>query len=298
MKVSRYVSIAAPERQRFASAPQILAFAWAMLAALATVFPAHSLQSRLESSTRIDAVSMTYLGAWLHAKPDDYGLRLILARHQMQQGDFKQGEGTLAPMLLAKHIDNSQRIDAEVLLLDIRERELWQMNENSPDYAQVRATYLAQLRLVADYPSQQSRLRQFADTAFSLGDNALGRELYVRLINENPGAGFGLINRLVQFDLADGDYRGAATLYFNALPYTRDVERRRLCFLAGLHILQSGNLLKDAVLASQTYVGPLANDSQTLTYMVNLALAEGRPDIAAKLAARLLKQHIDRGVSA
>jgi alkyl sulfatase BDS1-like metallo-beta-lactamase superfamily hydrolase len=104
------------------------------------------------------------------------------------------------------------------------------------------------------------------------------------MISDDPRASFDLLDRLVMMDTSEGNYRHAAAVYFNILPYTTDVDQRRRFFLAGLHVLRSGNLLNEAIQAGESYAGPLAEDPQTLTYRVNLALANGRTDVAASLA--------------
>jgi hypothetical protein len=283
----------APERQRFAPASLSLSLSCLMIAALVIVFPAHSLQDRLESSVKVDAVSMAYLGAWLHAMPDDYSLRLVLARHELHTGDLDQAQRTLDPVISAAHVDEPEHLAAELLLLDILERSLWSTDAKSPRYAALHQRCLRQLRLVAALPSEQGRLPEFSKTALALGDYNLGRELYARMINEQPDNHLDLVDELARIDLAIGDYNDAADAYFDALPNTRDIDQRRQFFLAGLRILRAGNLLPRAIAASQIYAGPLTNDQQTLTYLVGLALADHRADVAARFAARLLKQRVD-----
>jgi thioredoxin-like negative regulator of GroEL len=297
-KAPRYVSTAAPERARFAPVILTLSLSCLMIVALVIVYPAHSLQDRLESSVKVDAVSMAYLGAWLHAMPDDYSLRMVLARHELRAGDLEQAQSSLGPVISAAHVPGPEHLAAELLLLDILERRLWSADASSPLYPMLHTSCLRQLRLVAALPSEQTRLPEFAKTALALGDFGLGRELYARMIHAQPGSHPELIQELARINLMTGDYANAADAYFDALPFTSDIDQRRQFFLAGLRILQSGNLLTRAVTASQTYVGPLTDDRQTLTYLVGLALADHRADVAAHFAARLLKQRVNFRASA
>jgi hypothetical protein len=295
MKAARFVSIAAPERQRLAAPAKTLALGLAMAMALLAVFPAQSLEHRLATTVEVDPVSLAYLRAWLRAKPDDYYLRLVLARQEMHEGDLDKVESTLSPLLHAVDVESRERSDAEVLMLSVREQQLWRTAQASPAYADARHAYLLQLRQISSYAWPRTTLGKFADTAFALGDNALGRELYLRLIKDSPTSSFDKLDRVVQVDLADGHYREAATLCFWALPYTQGLDQRRQYFLNGLRILTSGNLLRDAIAASETRIGALADDPQTLMYVVHLALAGQRPDIAARFTSRLLKQHVEFG---
>ena len=293
MKVARFVSIAAAERQRLAPPHWLLGFGLMAGLSLLLVFP-QSLESRLASSVRVDPVSLAYLGAWLRAKPDDYPLRLVLAREEMQKGDLQKAVATLGPVLSGV-ADADSRLQARELMLALRQRQLWQFRDGTPQYAWARGAYLQQLAdLSADTSWTIPRLQQFADSAFALGDSSLGRRLYLRLITSDPRS-LARYDRLEQLDLGEGNYREAASLCFRALPYTHDINQRRQYFLAGLKVLSSGRLLNEAVAAGLNYVGPLENDSQTLTYLVHLALADQRLDVAARLTSRLLQQHVEFG---
>lgn len=296
MKAPRFVSIAGPERPRLAGPASTLALALAMSAVLLAVFPAQSLEYRLATTPEVDPVSLAYLRSWLRAKPDDYFLRLVFARQELQKGDLDAVVSTLHPLLMASDADPGQRTEAELLLLDTRERQLWRTGPGTPAFAAARQAYLVQLRQVAeDYEWPNARLQNFADGAYALGDVALGRELYLHLIRSDPANSFGRVDRLVQMDVANGNYQDAAALSFWILPYTRDLNQRRQYFLGGLKILVSGNRVNEAIDASEAKMGPLVNDPQTLIYVIQIALAGQRPDVAARYTARLLQQRVAFG---
>lgn len=292
MKASRFASTAARERPRFASPGQILGFGFAMTLALLAVFPDQSLERRLESSAYGDSVSLAYLGAWLRAKPDDYHLRLVLARRQIQQGELVQAESTLKPMLTASEVEGYDRAEAELMILEVREQQMWRLKPDSESFAIARSAYLAQLRVVTRYSWESARMEEFARQAMALGDTRLGRDLYFKLIKDNPYHSLAWYERIAQIDLAEGQYEAAANIYFSALPYTVDMQQRRQYFLAGLKILQSGNLMKEAIAAGDAYVGPLVDDRESLLYLIRLALASNRSDIAEKYVSRLLRQRV------
>lgn len=292
MKASRFASTAAPDRPRFASPGQILGFGLVVVLALLAVFPDQSLERRLESTAYGDSISLAYLGAWLRAKPDDHHLRLVLARRQIQQGEWRQAEASLTPLLASGEVEGYDRAEAELMLLDLREQQMWRQPPDSPGFAEAKAVFLKQLEVSTDYGWEASRLEAFANQAMALGDTKLGRRLYVRLLKDNPYHSLGWYERIARLDLAEGNYREAANIYFRALPYTLDMEQRRQYLLTGLKILQSGNLLREAVAAGEAHLGPLGNDSQTLLYLIRLALASNRPDLAEKYVARLLKQRV------
>lgn len=296
MTAARYVLTAAPERQRFASPGRILGFGLTVAVALYSVFPSHTLEDRLASAVPYnDQVTQAYLNAWLRAKPDDNYVRLMLARHEMQIGHADQAQATLQPLLASNALGGYDRAEAGLMLLDILEQRLWKNPRGTPGYPQARAAYLDQIRAIAGYGWENTRIQRFADQAFALNDAALGRELYLKMIHDNPYTSLNRIDRLAQLDLSDGNYREAASLYFTALPLARSDDERRRFYVEGLSVLRSGNLMPEAINASQVYMGPYAEDSATLTFLVRLALAGHRPDIAAKFASRLVRQRVSFG---
>lgn len=292
MKASRFASTAAHERARFASPGQILGFGLIVLLALLAVFPDQSLERRLESSAYGGSVSLAYLGAWLRAKPDDNHLRLVLARRQIQQGELVLAEATLQPIFRAPEVEGYDRAEAALMVLEVREQQMWRLKPGTDAFATARSAYLGQLRQVTAYSWESARMEGFAHQAIALGDFDLGRDLYLRLIRDNPYHSLAWYERIAQMDLAAGHYEAAANIYFAALPYTVDRAQRRQYYLTGLRILQSGNLLREAVASGQAYLGPLEDDRDSLLYLIRLALASNRPDVAEKYVSRLLRQRL------
>jgi tetratricopeptide (TPR) repeat protein len=357
------VSSVVRERQRLASLGHIGIFGLGVVMVLVAAFPDQSLQRHLESSVYGDDISQAYFAAWLRAKPDDHHLRLVLVRHQMQQGQLKQAEGNLRSILAVNGVHGEERVEARLMLLDLKKQEFWRVKPDSRLFAQARTLYLLQLhetareewsdqhlqkfavqalalgdkklwlelnlRMLKSHPetwdnsrldtfAQQllalgnhqrwleinmlmlkafpkawdsQRLENFAEKLVALGQRKLALEMYARLLKSSHDHSDDWYKRVTQLYLADGHYQAAAAVYFHALPYTSSLEQRRSYFLAGLHILQSGNLLKESVVASETYLGPLANDAPTLRYLVQLSQGSNRLDLAEKYVTLLLKGH-------
>lgn len=149
------------------------------------------------------------------------------------------------------------------------------------------------LLMLKAYPKtwDNPRLEDFANKLIALGKRKLALEMYARILKSSHNHSDEWYQRLAQLYLADGHYQTAAKMYFQALPYAASLEQRRRYFLAGLHILQSGNLLKESMVASETYLGSLASDAPTLRYLVKLSQGSNRLDLAEKYVSLLLKRH-------
>lgn len=318
MKTFALSSPVAPERPRLLPLGHILAFGLGVALVLLAAYPDKSLESRLESSAYGDAISQAYFAAWLQAKPDDHHLRLVLIQRQMQEGELKQAEANLVSILNAKTVKDEHRLKSQLMLLDLKKQELWRTPPTSLSYALALPAYLQQLRTVTNGNWSDSQLQAYADEALALGDRRLGLQLYMRVLHSGHAKTAEWYEHLARLCLAQGYNRAtassystalpdhktlpqrriyftklAADLYFQALPYTTTVNQRRHFFLTGLRTLQSGNLLKESIAAGNDHLGSLAEDPITLLYLVRLAQASNRLDLAEKYVARLIKSRTD-----
>ena len=251
---------AAPERLRFATTGQILGFGLLTSLIFMVIYPEQSLQRHLERSAQTDNVSIAYLLAWLRAKPDDHYLRILLAQRFFDKGQIREARQTLAPIFKIKTLEMKLQAKAEVLLLDILERQLWQFTPKSAEFINAQRHYLKQLRKVSHFEWPTIRLEVFAKNAYAFGDTVLARELYYQLIYNAKDVNLVWFDRIAQLYLAEGHYRSAARTYFQAMPYSSSLQQRRSYFLSGVKALQSGNLWPDAMTAAQTYAGVLLQD--------------------------------------
>lgn len=283
---------AVPERLRFATTGQILGFGLLTALTFMVIYPEHSLQRHLERAAQTDNVSIAYLFAWLRAAPNDHHLRILLAQRLFDKGDVSQARQTLNPLFQNKTLNPELQIKANILLLDILERQLWTFSPKSAAFNNALQHYLRQLRKVSHYTWSEERLAVFAKNAFAFGDTQLAKELYYQLIFSAKTINIQWFEKIAVLYLAQGQYRAAARTYFQAMPYSTTLEQRKQFFLSGVKALQSGNLVTDALAAGQTYVGILVNDASILEFLARLALAANRPDIAQLYVALLLQQRI------
>lgn len=309
---------AAPKRPRLLPLGHILGFGLGVALVLLAAYPDKSLESRLESSVYGDAISQAYFAAWLQAKPDDHHLRLVLVQRQMQEGELEQAEANLVSILNANTVKEEDRLQSQLMLLELKKQELWRRPPTSLSYALALPVYLQQLGTVANGNWPDTQLQAYADEALALGDRRLGLQLYMRMLHSGHKQTPEWYEHLARLCLAQGYDRAdgssystalpehktlqqrriyftklAADIYFQALPYTQNVNQRRHFFLMGLRTLQSGNLLKESITAGNDHLGPLAEDPITLLYLVRLAQASNRLDLAEKYVARLIKSRTD-----
>jgi tetratricopeptide (TPR) repeat protein len=292
MKAKRFSSIANSNPPQFISTAQILGFGFAIGLALLTTFNGQHLVQRMTDSHANDAVSLAYLRIWIKAKPDAYPLRLVLARHELSQGNLQKAEAVLMPILHASDVDSADLIQAWLLMLKISKQEMWQQKPDTPLFAQAKQKYLQQLRTVSAFPWSRSQTQFFAQEASALGDLNLGYTLYTQLIKAHPCGNLSWYELVAKANLSKRRYQKAADTYFSASSCPKDPAQQRNYIVTGLKTLQSGGLLNDSMLSSEKYYDVLSADPKSLMYITKLALASGRPDLAEKYIARLLQQPI------
>lgn len=297
MSLTRSGFPAAPERLRFATTAQILGFGLLTTLTFAVIYPAHTLQRHLERSAHSDNVSIAYLSAWLRADTNDHHLRILLAQRLFDKNDISQARQVLNPVLNLSNLDKELAKKANILLLDILEKQLWSFKPQSAEFNNLLKQYLSQLRKISHYPWPVERLAVFAKNAYDFADRQLAKELYYQLIFSAKTVNPQWFEKLAALYLAQGEYRPAARSLFQAMPYCTNLAQRKQFFLAGVKALQAGNLINDALAAGQMYVGVFINDANTLEFLARLALSANRPDIAQYYVALLLKQRINSGVS-
>lgn len=160
MKVTRLGSTATVNPPRFASFFQILGFRIKLCACCCWLpISNQNLVERLQNSDPKDAVSLAYLRIWIHAKPDAYALRLVLAQHELTHGNLYASEQVLQPMLNAADVTPQELIRAQFLLLKIKKYRMWQLNPHTLAYVRAKEQYLQQLRMTMRHVPLASRLK-------------------------------------------------------------------------------------------------------------------------------------------
>lgn len=301
MQNRRSNSVAVPERGRFMPPGHIALFGVLLLAVLLAVFPGERLQRRLESSAFSDPLSMAYLAAWLRAQPEAGQLRLALAQRQLAESELSSALLTLQPLLLpasrpgqppAPEAPGPHWREAELLRLDILGRQVWRHAPGSAGFAAARQVLLAEMQRVGAQPWPPAQLERFTRSAIALEAPVLAEYFLQRHLLAEPEERLRLRQELARLQAAQGHYREAAASYFSALQASRSLAEKRRLYMAGLSVLQSGNLLDEAMTEAVNRGQDLENDPATLEFLARLALAANRLDLAQHYAARLLQQRV------
>jgi len=296
-------SLAATEADRPVVAPPWLITALFVMAAviLILLYPMQELERRL-ADTADSKLASSYLDNLLRSAPENPRLRMLLARSQIRLGETEKARDILRPAL--ESADDELRREAWWTLWEMYRTEARRLQKLSP--AIDRDTLLVRLRdeqlaaagALVDLLINPERIIEVARTAYALDEPRLSQVLFDRLASVlgRGEAAVRFYEAASATALAHGDYRGASTIFMHARQAADDPLAARRLFHQAVRILQSGNLLAEALALAETQMGAYRDDHETLIMMVNLARSAGRPEVADRYVRLLLRLSLLRAV--
>ncbi len=255
---------------------------------LALTFPYRSLESRIARETRaVDPLHIEYLRLWLRVRPEEHGLRMLLARQLAQIGDYAGARAELRA--LPRHTDPQAAARMALLEVDIGLREAYALAHDDARRERLLAELRAQMDAMTRTAWPASIEVELAERAAQAGAFDAAAFWHERLLARDAQLSSNAWEAAARRMAALGAAELAARLYFRAQSVaTRRDEKRRL-FVAALRTLEGAGLYDEALAAAEVQLGVLGNDTATLEFLTRFALAANRPDVAQRYATRLLR---------
>lgn len=289
MPANESKSAAPAKRERLLPPALVMTFTAMVGVGLALMFPRETLRERLLGQGRtIDGLTLAYLEAWWKAAPDDTGFMSVLAEQYARSGRLEEAEAMLARMRAIQGVDLSGQILRT--RIDIAQQRAYAALPDTPE----RDRYLAQLKgLLTEAAGRRwplDDLQALATQAREVNASDAATRFYQELARVDRAHAAFWNRKLADMALAGGNYREAARSLFDEQARATTLAEQRSLFLKALQILQSGNLLDEALAEAERRDGPLLDDPEVLRYLTRLALAANRPDLASRYVERLLRQ--------
>lgn len=255
---------------------------------LALTFPYRSLESRIARETRaVDPLRIEYLRLWLRVRPEEHGLRVLLARQLAQIGDYAGARAELRALPRAADPQAAARM--ALLEIDIGLREVYALAHDDARRERLLAELRTQLDAMTRTAWPASMQIELAERAAQAGAFDAAVFWHERLLAREVPLSANAWEAAARRMAALGASELAARLYFRAQSVaTRRDEKRRL-FVAALRTLEGAGLYDAALAAAEVQLGVLGNDTATLEFLTRFALAANRPDVAQRYATRLLR---------
>lgn len=282
------------ERPQLAPAWLIVLFSVVICLGLWLLYPRQDLEKRLIQTGETELAN-SYLHNLLRSDPNNPRLRLLLARREIAHGDTVSARTTLQAALQSN--DTELYRQALWVQWELLSYEYWHMPphpEQEPKRQAQHSLLRAHIRTLAqhDWPPEQTL--QLAALASQFNEPEIAVALLPKPTLPETAAERALFyERAARDALAQGNYSGCAQFYVTARSYTTDPEQARGYYYAAVAALQSGNQPAAALVLAEQEIGPLANDTDTLFMLTQLARAAGRPDIAQQYVRRLLHMALE-----
>ena len=279
-------------RARILSTGGLLAVSAMVLVLLVTLYPRQELIERLRGEPRNDELSVSYLANLLTSEPNNDELRILLAERHFALKQADRAEQVLAP--LQSRVPEGG--DDAALRLSRLRYSLLELRANAAkpgsDSARLLRTQLVDaLRERLSLPWPTPDLLLFARKATALEQLPLAQRFHAQIRFDAQGAQAPWFEEAVRTAIWAQDYAGAATLHQRAMQVASTDTQRRWHLREGLRILQSGNLLGEALALARRHDTLVGGDAGLLDYLTRLALAANRPDQAQDYARRLLQMN-------
>ncbi|MDZ7859004.1 tetratricopeptide repeat protein [Sphaerotilus sp.] len=279
-------------RARILSTSGLLAVSAMVLVLLVTLYPRQELIERLRGEPRNDALSVSYLANLLSSEPDNDELRILLAERHFALKQADRAEQVLSPLQTrapAGGADTALRLSRlRYSLLELRANAALPGSDSA---RLLRAQLVDALRERLALPWSTPDLLLFARKATALEQLPLAQRFHALIRFDDQGAQAPWFEEAVRTAIWAQDYQGAVTLHQRAMQIAPSEAQRRWHLREGLRILQSGNLLGEALTLARRHDDLVGRDAGLLDYLTRLALAANRPDQAQDYARRLLQMN-------
>lgn len=274
------------QRERFAGPASIAGLVGAGLLLLVVLYPERSLLRLLEAPDVTSPAQQRYLEALIQLRTGDPSLVIILARSYLAAGCTNKALKALEHQKGA--LTREQSKTTMGLYYEAYRQQLELLLPGEPGWDKAQQKYADQIEQLKQAGATPKEFVRYLADARAVGDQQTVERLELLLGAAAGQGGAPAVDAAASVALAKGDYRGAAELYFKGMQ-TADLNQRRVFFIAGVRTLQSGNLLAEALKAAEQHLDKgLANDRQTLLYLIRLSLAGNRPELAQKYVRRAL----------
>src|SRR5688500_14019052 len=261
-----------PARQRLTSPWTLLGIGIAVAITLILIFPGRGLlTSQTVRQAQPDAVSLTYLANLARQEPHNPSIRFKLAEEHVKVGKIAEARAALEPLYNSPDPAVRQRARLEDFKLQMQQMQA--MPAGSKERTKETERLRQELVAMTQYQWDTAGLIELADVAAQLEARRLRAELYLRIVKTDASVSRQWIDEAAQKVLGDSQYLTAAEIHFAVLARASSLEDRRHHFTAAIRAYQAGDMGREALLAAETHMGPLANDDQTLLFMIQLARA-------------------------
>lgn len=274
------------KRPRLVSLWMLAGFVTLVLAPLVIAFLKQDLLRQAERERLGDALSVSYLTNLLRTEQDNLELRVVLAEHKIYLGELAGVTAIIDPVL--RSTDREWRAKGLLTMYKYVTQEYAHARPGSAQQDDLMKRRRAFLVRLAGHPWPLPTLVYLAREATGLHERAVGVQLYRKISESSKQPSMQWCAEIAARVLSEGDYEFAAELYFVSREKDSSLARQREYLIAGIRALLANSMFTQAMAAADQHLGNLADDAETLNFLIQAARASNDQERAARFAKRLL----------
>lgn len=234
-----------------------------------------------------------YLAAWVHTQPQaSLATTAPLAGHYALLEQYKTLGHWEAALRVAETIkeqgDAKERQDMVFLEATITEQLAYKFQPDDPQRAEGLARFINVLEQTTQYDWNIPEMTWLAKKARETGTSDLVNYYYQKLALVDVSNASKWQAQIGDMALAHQAYEEAGNAYFSAQDAATTLDDQRFYFLAALKAFVANSQLDRACDEAEKRAGKLAEDPETLRYLINLARQANRRDLMARYARDLI----------
>lgn len=270
------------DRLRVMGLHELLAFLLLIAVVCWMIFP-RELSTSLRSA-RLDAVTLSYMQAWLKAKPDDDELRLLLARELIMLGHFTEAEAQLS---IIERDGHSHGTEVAWLRLKQDFSRLMAIVPENRDGTMLQYQTIGRIQAMDRDALTLEQQEELAGMAMAVNESDIAAETYTRIAREGRQPDL-WHERAARVYLANGDYQQASQAWVRAMAVSNAEDQRKAYFLSAIAALEAGSFHDDALSLAARREAPFLHDKAVLYRLMLLAQAGGDMSRAQRYGILLL----------
>lgn len=259
-----------------------------LAAAVYSMRPSQEGMAKELASRPASDLSVIYLKSWLRVAPNSPRLLELLGQQYLGLGRW---DDALAISSRLVHLGGARyRQEGTRLSLQAIERHAFQYPPGDARRNALVAQLDGLLHTLASSEDNVQTLVYLVNLAQAIGAREVTWQLYEQLAKVDTGRA--VVWHVLQGKraLADGLYDDAALAYFDAQRLSPSLDGQRTNFIAAVDALRAGDKVERACDQAAQHLGNLANDPQTLRYLIGVAREAQRYDLMRQYAERLAHQ--------
>jgi len=262
-------------------------FAVLVIILLILIFP-KPMELRRASQTRLDdPLAANYLANLLKSDPANLALRLLLARHKLHLHETDGLVELLEPVM--RNGNSDQRAEAMLAQYQLLTEQSSSERLSTEQVESLRQQRIHTLETLHKMPLPLQSLIYLAKEAEHLQQPSISAALYRKISTLSGAMPAQQLADSAADALVENNPELAAHLYFIARHRAQSLTSQRTWFLAGVRALIAGGHPAEAMHAIDLHLGTLADDPETLYFLIQIARSANDQARAVEYAKRMLR---------